>query len=382
MSIRIPFNKPFFAGKELQYIKECVDGGHTSGDGVFTRRCQTLLEQIMGAKRVMLTHSGTAALEMGALLANLAPGDEVILPSFTFVSTANAFYLRGAKLVFVDVRPDTFNIDETLLEAAITERTKVIVPVHYAGVACEMDTIMDIAQKHGLMVIEDAAQALGATYKGRALGTIGDIGAISFHETKNYICGEGGGIVINRDALIKRSEIIREKGTNRSRFLRGEVDKYTWVDVGSSYLPSDIVAAFLCAQLEQVASINARRKDIYNRYLEGLKPLQERGLLRLPAQVADCNINYHSFHLLMKDEQSMDSLMKHLRQNGVLAVFHYQPLHLSEMGLAMGYGEGDFPVTEDISSKLLRLPFYYELSHSEQDEVIELISSFLLRNIS
>jgi dTDP-4-amino-4,6-dideoxygalactose transaminase len=374
--MNIPFNKPFIVGKELYYIAQAVLGGHIAGDGVYTRKCHQLLEDKFQAKKVLLTHSCTAALEIAALLCEIQPGDEVILPSFTFVSTVNAFCLRGAKPVFVDIRPDTLNLDEKLVEQAVTSRTRVIVPVHYAGVACEMDTIMAIARKHDLLVVEDAAQGVSSLYKGKYLGTIGDIGTYSFHETKNFISGEGGALVINNERFIERAEIIREKGTNRSKFFRGEVDKYTWVDLGSSYLPSDIVAAFLYAQLENIDLINERRQEIFDYYFDGLQPLLQQGLVQIPYIPKSCQCNNHLFYLLLTDEQIRDDLMQYLKGKGIYAVFHYLPLHLSGMGRAMGYKDDDLPVTESVSARLLRLPCYFELSRQEQNGVMSEIGHY------
>jgi len=373
---KIPFNRPFLVGKELYYIAQSVLSGHTAGDGLFTKKCHVLMEKKLGGKKILLTHSCTAALEMAAILCEVGPGDEVILPSFTFVSTANAFYLRGAKLIFVDIRPDTLNIDEKKIEEAITEHTKVIVPVHYAGVACEMDTIMDLAQRNNLYVVEDAAQGVNAKFGDKFLGTIGDIGTYSFHETKNFICGEGGAIVINNDKLIERAEIIREKGTNRSKFFRGEVDKYTWVDIGSSYLPSDILAAFLYAQLENMGQINKRREEIFNYYYRALIPLVNDGKLRLPYISSECESNNHLFYIILNDEKTRNELMDYLKSNGILAVFHYLSLHLSSIGRSMGYTDGQLPVTESMSGRLLRLPFYYDLKQEEQAEVVDTIKHF------
>ncbi len=375
--MRIPFNRPFLVGKELYYIAQSVLSGHTAGDGMFTKKCHQLLQDKFGAKKVLLTHSCTAALEMAAILCGVTQGDEVILPSFTFVSTANAFYLRGAKLVFVDIRPDTLNIDETKIEQAVSEQTKIIAPVHYAGIACEMDKIMDVAQRKELLVVEDAAQGVNAKYHEKYLGTIGDIGAYSFHETKNFICGEGGAIVINNDQFIERAEIIREKGTNRSKFFRGEVDKYTWVDIGSSYLPSDILAAFLYAQLENMETINIRRAEIFSNYLVALKPLADEGRLQLPFIAQGCRSNNHMFYILLNDENTRNGLMDYLKSKGILAVFHYLPLHLSPIGRSFGYYDGDLPQTESISRRLLRLPFFYDLKQDEQDEIVECIYAYL-----
>jgi dTDP-4-amino-4,6-dideoxygalactose transaminase len=372
--MRIPFNKPFIVGKEMYYIAQSVLSGHISGEGVFTKKCNSLMQDKFAAKKVMLTTSCTSALEMAALLCNVGPGDEVIMPPFTFVSTANAFYMRGARPVFVDIRSDTLNIDETKIEDAITERTKVLVPVHYAGVGCEMDSIMDIAKKKGIHVVEDAAQAVNSIYKDRYLGTIGDIGAYSFHETKNFICGEGGAIVVNNEEFIERAEIIREKGTDRSKFFRGEVDKYTWVDVGSSYLPSDLLAAFLYAQLENMENIDQRRLNIFDYYSNALTPLKDKGHLDIPPLR-----NSHMFYILLKDEETRDALMDHLKERGVLAVFHYLPLHLSEIGRSLEYREGQMPVTESVSGRLLRLPFFYEITEAELADVSECIEDFFSR---
>ncbi len=376
MKHRIPFNKPFMVGKELYYIAQAVLGGQTSGDGRFSKKCQQLLEERFCSKKVLLTTSCTSALEMAAMLCGISEGDEVILPSYTFVSTANAFYIRGAKLKFIDVRPDTLNMDEKLLEEAITERTKVIVPVHYAGVACEMDVINEIANKHSVVVVEDAAQGVNAKYKDKYLGTIGDIGTYSFHETKNFICGEGGALLTNNDPFALRSEIIREKGTNRSQFFRGQVDKYTWVDKGSSYVPSDILAAFLYAQLENMDEITARRQGIYNQYYGALQPLADRGLIELPTIPDGCESNYHMFYILLGDNDTRMALIDHLKRNGILAVFHYVPLHTSPVGQGMGYQSGMLPVTESLSERVLRLPFYYELSEAEICSVVDAIFEF------
>lgn len=347
-----------------------------TGDGPFTKKCHRLLEEKFNAKKVLLTHSCTAALEMSAILCEVGPDDEVILPSFTFVSTANAFHLRGAKLVFVDIREDTLNIDETKIAEAITDSTKVIVPVHYAGVGCAMDTIMKIARQHQVYVVEDAAQGVNAKYNGQYLGTIGDIGAFSFHETKNFTCGEGGAIVITREAFVERAEIIWEKGTNRSKFFRGEVDKYTWVDIGSSYLLSDLLAAFLYAQLEEMDKIDQRRREIFQYYYEALCPLAMDGKLRLPAFSSGCECNSHMFYVLLKDEETRDALMGYLKSNGILAIFHYVPLHLSPIGRLMGYREQQLPVTESVSGCLLRLPFYYDIREQDQAEVVRCIKNF------
>lgn len=373
---RIPFNKPFIVGKEIYYIAQSVLSGHIAGDGVFTKKCQELMEKKFNAKKVLLTNSCTAALEMAAILCDLGVGDEVILPSFTFVSAANAFYMRGVKLVFVDIRPDTLNIDETKIEEAITKYTKAIVPVHYAGVGCNMDAIIDIARRHNLYVVEDAAHGVNAKYKDKYLGTIGDIGVFSFHETKNIICGEGGAIIFNDEKLVERAEIIREKGTNRSKFFRGEVDKYTWVDIGSSYLPSDLLAAFLYAQLENMNEIDKHRQEIFYYYYQALAPLANKGFLRQPIIKPKSKSNNSFFYVILKNEETRNALMDYLRSKGILAVFHYLPLHLSPVGLSMGYKKGQLPVTESMSSRLLRLPFYYDLKKGEQDEVVKRIKKF------
>ena len=373
----IPFNKPYLAGKELYYIAQSVLSGHTSGDGEFSKKCQKLFEEKFSAKKVLLTTSCTSSLEMAAMLCNFETGDEVIFPSYTFVSTVNAFILRGVKPVFVDIRSDTKNIDEKLIEDAITERTKAIVPVHYAGVSCEMDEINEIAIKYGLLVIEDAAQGVNAKYKHRYLGTLGDLGAYSFHETKNFICGEGGALLINREEFALRAEILREKGTNRSQFFRGQVDKYTWVDIGSSYVPSDLLAAFLFGQLEHMNEINHMRKQIYESYYKSLKPLADQGLIELPVIPEHCESNFHMFYILLKDFQQRTDLIDYLKRQNIQAVFHYVPLHSSPMGQRFGYQSGMLPVTENTSERLLRLPFYNELTLDEIKQITEHIFLFL-----
>jgi len=378
--MNIPFNKPFTIGKELYYLAQSVLSGHIAGDGLFTKNCHSLMEKKFGARKVLLTTSCTAALEMAAILCKVGPGDEVILPSFAFTSTANAFYSQGAKLVFVDIRPDTLNVDETKIKAAITERTKMIVLVHYAGVGCEMDSIIEIANCNNLYVVEDAAHGVNAKYKDKYLGTLGDLGVFSFHETKNYICGEGGALVINNEKFIERAEIIREKGTNRSKFFRGEIDKYTWVDIGSSYLPSDLLAAFLYAQLENMEKITARRREIYNLYFQELVSLADNGILQLPIIPAECQPNYHLFYIILKNKKIRDDLLSYLNSKGIGAVFHYIPLHLSPVGCSMGYTDGQLPITESISNRLLRLPFYYNLKKDEQAEVIKSIKQFFNKN--
>lgn len=372
----IPFNKPFIAGKELFYIAQAVTLGNLSGDGHFTKQCARLMQERFSIPKVLLTPSCTAALEMAAQLCDLGPGDEVIMPSYTFVSTASAFVRMGARPVFIDIRPDTLNLDETLIEDAITERTKAICVVHYAGVACDMDRIMAIARGYGLKVVEDAAQAVNSWYNGRALGSIGDLGCYSFHETKNYICGEGGALCINDPELIQRAEIIRDKGTNRQRFFRGEVDKYTWVDVGSSYVPSEICSAFLYGQLEEMDRISARRQEIYLRYISQLKPLQDHGLLQLPEIPAGCISNYHLCYVLLPSQTLRDALLNHLRSQGIGAVFHYVPLHSSPCGSQFSPGLW-LKQTELCSGRLLRLPMYFGIQDSEQARVIEEISDFL-----
>ena len=373
----IPFNIPPFVGSELEYVREAIEDNHKlCGDGPFSRRCHEWMQDRFGAQKVLLTTSGTTALEMAALLCHLKPGDEVILPSFTFSSTATAFVLVGAKLVFVDVRPDTMNIDEKKIEAAITDRTRVIVPVHYAGVSCEMDTIMDIAQRHGLLVVEDAAQGVMSTYKGRPLGTIGDFGCFSFHETKNYSMGEGGALLIKDAAYNEKAEIIREKGTNRQRFLRGQVDKYTWEDYGSSYLPSDMNAAYLWGELEAADKINEDRLANWNAYYEGLRPLHDDGRIELPAVPKECVHNAHMFYIKCKDLGERTALITHLRERGIAAAFHYVPLHSAPAGLRFGRFCGEDRFTTAESDRLLRLPMYYGLAASDRDVVVSGVKSF------
>ena len=369
----IPFNRPCFAGNELRYITQAIEHGWVSGDGLFTKKCHALLEQILGVYKVLLTTSCTHALEMAALLLDIQPGDEVIVPSFTFVSTINAFVLRGTRPVFIDVRPDTLNLDEAQLERLITPSTKTIVPVHYAGVGCEMDTILEIAARYGIAVVEDNAHGLFGKYKGKYLGTFGCLATQSFHETKNVTCGEGGALLINDPQYIERAEILREKGTNRSRFFRGQVDKYTWVDIGSSYLPSDILAAFLYAQLEARERIQAKRQRVWEYYNEHLQDWAKAHNVRLPIVPAHCEQPYHMFYLLMPSLKQRQALIAHLKAHGILSVFHYLPLHLSEMGRRFGGKEGDCPVTEDVSDRLLRLPFYNDLSIQDQQCVVAAI---------
>jgi dTDP-4-amino-4,6-dideoxygalactose transaminase len=371
--IRIPFNKPFLTGYEFVYISESIRLGHTAGDGPFTRKAQALLEQILGVPKTLLTTSCTDALEMAAILLDIREGDEVIVPSFTFVSTVNAFVLRGARPVFVDVRRDTLNLDEQQLEARITPRTRAVVPVHYAGVGCEMDAITDIARRHGVAVVEDNAHGLLGRYRGRNLGTFGAMATQSFHETKNITCGEGGALVINDLALLERAEIIREKGTNRSRFYRGQVDKYTWVDIGSSYLPSDMIAAYLLAQLEAREMIQRSRQRIWNFYREHLQEWAASRGVGLPYVPPHCEQPYHMFYLVMPSLEQRQALIAQLRARGILAVFHYQPLHLSEMGRAYGGREGDCPVTEEMADRIVRLPFFNAMTDDEQLAVVEAI---------
>jgi dTDP-4-amino-4,6-dideoxygalactose transaminase len=376
VSYKIPFNKPFLVGNEAELVARCLASGATAGDGPFTRACQELMEHRFAAARVLLTTSCTSALEMAALLCDVGPGDEVILPSYTFVSTANAFLLRGATLKFVDVRSDTLNIDERLVEQAITPRTKVIVPVHYAGIGCEMDAIGALARRHSLRVVEDAAQAVDATYRGAYLGTLGTLGAYSFHASKNFGCGEGGALLVNDTSLAERAEIIREKGTNRSRFFRGQVDKYTWVDVGSSYVPADVLAALLLTQLQSMERITARRRRVHEAYYSALQPLAERGLVTLPSVPAHCGSNHHMFYVIVADLATRGALIEHLKAAGILAVFHYVPLHTSPVGLSLGYAAGMLPVTESLSERLLRLPMYAGLEESEIAAVIDAVRSF------
>jgi dTDP-4-amino-4,6-dideoxygalactose transaminase len=373
---RIPFNRACLTGKEMEYMAQAVQNGHISGDGPFSRQCHAWLEQHLGARKALLTTSCTHALEMAALLLQLKAGDEVIVPSFTFVSTVNAFVIHGARPVFADIRADTLNLDETRLEALITPRTRAIVAVHYAGVGCEMDTILEIAGRHGPAVIEDNAHGLFGRYRGRMLGALGSLATQSFHETKNITCGEGGALLINDADYIERAEILREKGTNRSRFFRGQVDKYTWVDVGSSYLPSDILAAFLFAQLEEHSQIQEKRQSIWLRYQAGLADWAKENGVGLPYAPEHCEQPYHMFYLLLPSLERRSALIERLKAEGILAVFHYLPLHSSEMGRKFGGKAGDCPVTEQISDRLLRLPFYNDLSESEQSLIIETITGF------
>ncbi len=372
----ITFNLPTLTGKEFDYIKEAIEYGHISGDGPFTKKCNAFLEKVLGVPKVLLTTSGSHALEMAAFLVNARSGSEVIVPSFTFVTSVSAFCLRGAKPVFCDIRPDTLNMDENQLESLITPRTVAILPVHYAGVACEMDTIMSIANKHALPVIEDNAHGLFGKYKGKYLGTFGALATQSFHETKNITCGEGGALLINDPRLIERAEIIREKGTDRSRFFRGQVDKYSWVDLGSSYLPSDILAAYLYAQLELYERIQEKRRHIWEYYNQHLQAWAEENRVRLPMIPHEVDQSYHMYYILMPSLELRQKFIAFLKQRSILSVFHYVPLHLSVMGQQYGYKAGDCPVTEDISDRLLRLPFYNTLADSDLDQVIEAMQAF------
>lgn len=377
--MRIDFNRPPFVGTETKYIREAVEENRMiCGDGPFTKKCSAFMKEKFQSENLLLTTSCTHALEMAAYLADIQPGDEVIMPSFTFVSTADAFVLRGAKCVFVDIRPDTMNIDETKIEAAITERTKAIVPVHYAGVACEMDTIMGIARKYNLKVIEDAAQGVHAYYKGKALGTIGDFGCYSFHETKNYSMGEGGAVLFQKEEYLERAEILREKGTNRSKFFRGQIDKYTWVDYGSSYLPSDMNAAYLWAQLEEMDKINEKRLQIWNYYHENLAELEEKGLLDRPVVPEYAKHNAHMYYIKVKDLETRTRLISYMRQNEIFCVFHYVPLHSSSAGLKFGRFHGKDIYTTKESDRLVRLPMYYSLKMDEAKEVVKMLKSFYL----
>ena len=375
----IPFNKPYMTGRELQYIAQAHTNGHLSGDGGFTKKCHAWLEAHTGTHRALLTHSCTAALEMTAILADIHSGDEVIMPSYTFVSTANAFVLRSGVPVFVDVRPDTLNIDETKIEPAITPRTKVIAPVHYAGVACEMDTIMDIARRHNLLVTEDAAQGVMSSYKGRPLGAIGHLGCYSFHETKNVISGEGGALLVNAPQFMLQAEIIREKGTDRGRFFRGEVDKYTWQEVGSSFLPSELSAAFLWAQLEEADGITRKRLERWQRYHDLLEPLENQGSLRRPIVPINCQHNAHMYYVLLSPGIDRQAVLDDLNNDGINAVFHYVPLHSSLAGQKYGRQSGDLSITDSISERLIRLPLWIGLTLDQQDYVVQSLSSALCK---
>jgi dTDP-4-amino-4,6-dideoxygalactose transaminase len=374
--LRIPFNRPSAVADELRLMAEALARGNIAGDGMFTRQCSELLEQTVGVHRALLTTSCTHALEMAALLLDIGPGDEVIIPSFTFVSTANAFVLRGARPVFADVRSDTLNLDETLLSDLVTERTRAIVPVHYAGVGCEMDAILQMAKARSIAVVEDNAHGLFGRYRGRNLGTFGALATQSFHETKNFTCGEGGALLINDGQYVDRAEILREKGTNRSRFYRGMVDKYSWIDIGSSYLPSDMLAAFLYAQLSARDRIQSSRRRTWTYYDQHLADWARDNGVRLPIIPVHCEQTYHLFYLLMPSLEARQALIAHLRASGILSVFHYLPLHLSEQGRAFGGRSGQCPVTEDVSDRLLRLPLFFELTDSEREEVVEAVRQF------
>lgn len=376
--LRIPFNRPTHTRRVDEYVAQALHSGHLSGDGEFTRRCQELLGELLGGSTVLLTTSGTHAIELTALLLDVGPGDEVIVPSFTFSSTVNAFVLRGATPVFIDIRPDTLNLDERRLETLITGRTRAIVPVHYAGVGCEMSPILEVAARHAIPVVEDNAHGLFGRYRGRLLGTFGVMAAQSFHETKNFSCGEGGAIVINDPAYVERAEIIREKGTNRRQFFLGQVDKYTWVDLGSSFLPSDLLAAMLLAQLEDRDWVFERRSRIWRRYADDLADWSTANDVQMPSVPADRESPYHLFHMLMPSERSRDALLSHLRSAGILAVFHYQPLHLSPFGRRL-QPRSDCPVTEDVSARLVRLPFYTNMEDADVATVIETVRGFNVR---
>ena len=372
----IPFNLPYATGNELVYAAEAQRNFHLSGDGAFTKRCHRWIEQRTGCARALLTHSCTSALDMAALLLDIERGDEVILPSYTFVSTANAFVLRGAIPVFVDIREDTLNLDEKLIEDAITPRTRAIVPVHYAGVSCDMDAILAIAGRHGLRVVEDAAQGIMAGYKGRALGAIGDLGSFSFHETKNIISGEGGSLLVNDPALAVRAEIMREKGTDRGRFFRGEVDKYTWQDLGSSFLPGELTAAWLWAQIEQAEQITEVRIASWRRYHDMLAPLEQQGLLRRPTVPPDCQHNGHLYYVVLAPEIDRQKVLDAFRQNGIGAVFHYVPLHSSPAGMRFGRAHGELVLTTSLSERLIRLPMWVGLTEAQQQRVVDVLSTF------
>jgi dTDP-4-amino-4,6-dideoxygalactose transaminase len=375
-TVPIPFNRPYCAGNELEYIRQALACGHISGNGPFSRRCEALLAEIAGCRRALLTTSCTDALELSALLLDIQPGDEVIVPSYTFVSTANAFALRGARVVFADIHPDTLNLNESLLPDLVTPRTRAVVAVHYAGVGCQMKALLEQAHRGGFALVEDNAHGLFGSYCGQRLGSFGALATLSFHETKNISCGEGGALLINEDRYIQRAEILHEKGTNRSRFFRGEVDKYTWVDIGSSFLPSDVLAAFLLAQLEARFEIQRLRKAVWDRYLSGLSGWAAANGVRLPFVPPECEQSYHMFYLVMPAAAQRNALIAHLKRRAILSVFHYVPLHLSEMGLRHGGYEGQCPVTEDISERLIRLPFYNGLDEADQLRVIAAVREF------
>lgn len=374
--MKIPFNKPYTTGKELEYIQQAFANLQFSGDGPFTKKCHDWFEENLPSDKALLTHSCTAALEMAAILADIQPGDEVIMPSYTFVSTANAFVLRGGVPVFVDIRSDTLNIDETKIEAAITSKTKAIVPVHYAGVPCEMDAIMEIAKKYNLLVIEDAAQGMGSYYNGKHLGTLGHLGAFSFHETKNIISGEGGALIINDKRFLDRSEVVREKGTNRKKFIQGQVDKYSWVDIGSSYLPGELISAFLLAQLENIQLINSKRLDIWNKYHTHLEELQVKGFLKRPVIPDGLEHNAHMYYVILETEEIRNDLLNFLNQQNIVSVFHYIPLHSSKMGVNVCRTSGSLSMTENLSNRLLRLPMFADLTFDSVEFVCSKIKSY------
>lgn len=373
----IPFNKPTCLGTELDFIQDCIHGNRLCGDNSYTRQCSALLEERFKSARALLTTSCTAALEMAALLVDIGPGDEVICPSFTFVTTASAFALRGAKIVFVDIRRDTLNMDEKAIENAVTDKTKAIVVVHYAGVACEMDSILSLAEKYGLAVIEDAAQAIGSTYKDRLCGSMGNLGCFSFHETKNIVCGEGGALMVNEARLVERAEIIREKGTDRTKFHRGEVDKYTWIDLGSSYLPSDIVAAYLLPQLREMEKINSRRMTVWNMYHGAFESFEAKGLVRRPVIPSECQANGHMYYLLFPEKELRSRYIHWMKEKGILTVFHYLPLHSAPAGKLYGRSEGELPVTVQVSERLVRLPLFYAILDEDAERVIAETACFL-----
>jgi dTDP-4-amino-4,6-dideoxygalactose transaminase len=376
LPLSIPFNRPTLVGREREYMLDALHRGHIAGDGYYSKKCHALLAEAHGAQKALLTTSCTHALEIAARLLEFAPGDEVIVPSFTFVSTVNAFVICGARPVFIDVRPDTLNLDEQQLEALITPATRAVVPVHYAGIGCEMDAIVATTRQRDIAIVEDNAHGLFGRYRGRMLGTFGPISTLSFHETKNFICGEGGALILNDERFVQRAEIIREKGTNRSQFFRGQVDKYTWVDIGSSYLPSDLLAAFLYAQLEQRETVLARRRQVFERYLSGLAAWANEEGVTLPTIPLECTPSYHMFYMLAPSLEYRTALIDHLRVRGISAVFHYQPLHVSPMGRRLGGEPGQCPVSEDVADRLLRLPFHNDLSAAAQDTVIEAIETF------
>lgn len=378
--MNIPFNKPYYTGKEMEYINDAMNRSQISGDGYYTKKVNTFIEQQFRTRKALFVTSGSSALDIAAILLDLQTEDEVIMPSYTFVSTANAVVLRGAKVIFADIDPRTLNVDPQDIERKITSKTKAIFLVHYAGISCDMDRVIGIANRYNIKVVEDSAQGINAKYKEKYLGTIADIGCYSFHETKNYICGEGGALLLNRcdEEMIERAEVIREKGTNRSKFYRGEVDKYTWVDIGSSYLASDILAAFLYAQFEQLEVIYDKRKNIYQYYYENLKPLEDDDLLKLPIIPKECESNNHMFYILLATEEERNRVMEELKRVGIMAIFHYLPLHTSPMGLKMGYQKGDLPITEEYSSRLLRLPMYAGLQQEELAYIVSQLKRILI----